>query len=145
MIGRFIKVFWFFTLFGSMASLLYVYAGLSQESQVFISDADKLFSNKETFFYTGLAVLATLNFVFYTLSKNLRYKSEKIQTTLVNWFISFSGILNILYIALVHFVFLINSGENVDFSNFSYLVFTAIGLVLIWILVLPYFIIKAVK
>ena len=145
MIGRFIKVFWFFTLFGGLASLLYVYAGLSREAQIYLSDTNKLFSNKEVFFYVALAILSVQNFVFYALSKNIKYKNEVIQTLLVNWFISFAGTLNLLYIIMVHFIFLTNSGERLAFNNFGLLVFIALAIVIAWLLALPILIVKQVK
>ncbi|MEM9389310.1 MAG: hypothetical protein AAGA02_02480 [Bacteroidota bacterium] len=145
MIGRFIKVFWFFTLFGGLASLLYVYAGLSQEAQIYLSDTNKLFSNKEVFFYVALAILAIQNFGFYALSKNIKYKNDAIQTLLVNWFISFAGTLNILYIVMVHFIYLMNSGERVAFDNFGFLAFVALAIVIAWLLALPILVVKQVK
>lgn len=145
MIGRFIKVFWFFTLLGSLASLLYVYAALSQDSQIYFSEANKLFSDKESFFYTALAVLAIQNFAFYTLSKNLKYKTEKVKTLLVNWFISFAGTLNIFYIVMVHFLYLVNIGENFDFDNFGFLAFVALALVIGWLISLPVLVVRQLK
>lgn len=145
MIGRFIKVFWFFTLLGGLASLLYVYAGLSQDTQIYLSNVNQLFSNKETFFYVALAILAIQNFAFYALSKNLKYNNESLRTLLINWFISFAGILNIFYIVMVHFVYLINSRADFNFDNFGFLAFVALGLVIAWLLALPVLVIREVK
>lgn len=145
MIGRFIKVFWFFTLFGGLASLLYVYAGLSQEAQIYLSETNKLFSDKEAFFYVALTILAVQNFTFYALSKNVKYKNTSVRTLVVNWFISFTGTLNIFYIVMVHFIFLINSGERVDFDNFGFLVLVALAIVIGWLIALPVLVIKQLR
>ncbi|MEM7107080.1 MAG: hypothetical protein AAF519_02555 [Bacteroidota bacterium] len=145
MIGRFIKVFWFFTLLGGLASLLYVYAGLSQEAQIYLSDANQLFSDKESFFYVALAILSVQNFIFYALSKNIKYKNENLLTLVINWFISFAGTLNIFYIVTVHFIFLVNSGEKMEFNNFGFLVIVALALVILWLVGLPILVLRKLK
>ena len=53
--------------------------------------------------------------------------------------------LNLLYIIMVHFIFLTNSGERLAFNNFGLLVFIALAIVIAWLLALPILIVKQVK
>ncbi|MEM9859846.1 MAG: hypothetical protein AAF843_21015 [Bacteroidota bacterium] len=145
MIGRFIKVFWFFTLLGGLLSLLYVYAGLPEGAPVYLSDARELFSDKEIFFYVALAILAIQNFAFYALSKNIRYKREGMRLLVKNWLVSFAGALNIFCTIMLHFLYIMNSGERIEFDNFGFLTFVALGLVIAWLLALPILIFREVK
>ncbi len=130
---------------GGLASLLYVYAGLSQEGEIYVSDTQSLFSDKETFFYIALGVLAIQNFAFYALSKNIKYRNSNLTSLLVNWFLSFAFVLNFFYVVMINFIFLINSDEKFNFDNYGFLTFFSLGLIVVWLLALPVLTIRQIK
>lgn len=144
MVGRFIKAFWFFSLLTSLANLLYVYAGLSQQV-IYGADTESWFTDKETFFYMALAILVVYNFSFYALSKNMKYRNEALNTLLINWQLSFTVVLNGFYIVGLNFVFLLNSGEKFNYDSFGYLIFVALGLIVIWLLALPVLVVRQTR
>ena len=144
MIGRFIKAVWFFSLFASLANLLYVYAGLSQQV-VYGDEIQGWLSDKENFFYIALAILTISNFSFYALSKNMKYKNEVLNSLLINWQLSFAVVLNLFYVVGLNFIFLLNSGEKFNYDSFGYLVFVAFGLILAWLVALPVLVIRTTR
>ena len=130
---RLIKFSWFVTLFAGLGALLYTYAAVGEQ----LSFGSYSFS-REMYFYGALLVLVVFNFTFYALSRNLGYRDEKLRTALVNWQLSFAAVLNLFFISSVFFIMLVNSGEDFNFDNFGYLLYICLGLIGIWILMLPF-------
>ncbi len=141
MIGRFIKALWFFSLLACLANLLYVYAGLSQQV-LYGAETQGWLSDKENFFYVALALLTISNFSLYALSKNMKYKNEVLNSLLINWQLSFAIVLNLFYVVGLNFIFLFNSGEKFNYDSFGYLVFLALGLILVWLVALPILVVR---
>ncbi|MTI22723.1 hypothetical protein E1176_16950 [Fulvivirga sp. RKSG066] len=131
----------------SLATLLYVYAGIPE--QVVYSLSDSVISKgaipRETFFYVSLAFLAGMNFLLYALSRNMRYRNKSINELLRKWQLSLAVVINIFFIVITNFIFLVNSGESFNFNNFGYLIYVALALILIWILALPFLMIRAAR
>ena len=138
---RLVKAFWFVTLLTSLSVMLYVYAALP-EIITFDLFANGSTFDREIYFYVALAILSLSNFSFYALSRHMKYKTESINTIMINWQLSLAGILNFFYIVAMLFLFLINSGEDFNYNNFGYLVFVSLGLVVIWVFVLPVLLIR---
>lgn len=147
MILRFIKFGWAVSLVAGLGALLYVYAAIPE--QVVYSLSDKYFGkgaiSRETFFYSALGFIAFMNFLLYALSKNLKYKDESINETIKKWQLSLAVLINIFAIVVMNFVFLVNSGESFNFSNFGYLIYVSLGFIVIWIITLPILLIRAAK
>ncbi|MEL7001493.1 MAG: hypothetical protein AAFN93_02030 [Bacteroidota bacterium] len=138
---RLVKAFWFLTVLISLAVLLYVYAGLP-EVVAFDLLGNGRSLDRETSFYIALVILSLTNFSLYALSRHMKYRSEAINTIMINWQLSLAGLLNFFYIVSMLFVFLLNSGESFNFNNFGYLIFVSLGFVIIWIFVLPILLIR---
>lgn len=136
--GRVIKFFWFLSLACGLFALLYTYAALGRE--LVFGEYD---FSRESFFYGGLAVLVIFNFTFYAISRNLRYQNKNLQQSIVNWQLSFAGVLNLFFIVSVFFIMLVNGGEQFNFDNFGYLLYVCLGLIAVWVLALPVIIGKA--
>lgn len=134
-------------MFASLATLLWVYASLPE--QVVYSLSDKFISKgaigREGFFYVALFSVAFVNFLLYALSRNLKYKMPAINDLLRNWQLSLAVVLNIFYIIILYFIQIVNSGEKFDFSYFGYLIYICIALLLIWIIALPFLLIRAAR
>jgi hypothetical protein len=130
--GRLIKFIWFLTLMMGLGALLYTYAAAAEQMTF-----GAYGFNREVYFYVALFILIFFNFTFYALSRNLRYKDNSLREALVNWQLSFAAVLNLFFITSVFFIMLVNSGENFDYDNFGYLIYVCLGLIGIWILMLP--------
>ena len=130
--SRLIKFLWFVTLVTALGSLLYTYAAMGEQLEF----GTYRFS-REVYFYGALFVLVIFNFTFYTLSRNLGYSDQKLRQALVNWQLSFAAVLNLFFISSVFFIMLVNGGEDFNYDNFGYLLYVSLGLILLWILMLP--------
>ena len=130
--SRLIKFLWFVTLVTALGSLLYTYAAMGEQLEF----GTYRFS-REVYFYGALFVLVIFNFTFYTLSRNLGYSDQKLRQALVNWQLSFAAVLNLFFISSVFFIMLVHGGEDFNYDNFGYLLYVSLGLILLWILMLP--------
>lgn len=138
---RLVKAFWFVSVLISLAVLLYVYAALPEIVNLNILGGVHKF-DRETSFYTALAVVALSNFALYALSRHMKYRNKAVNTIMINWQLSLAGLLNFFYIVAMLFLFLLNSGETFNFDNFGYLIFVSLGFIIIWIFVLPILLIR---
>jgi len=130
--GRMIKFLWFVTLLAGLGALLYTYAAAAEEMKF----GTYSFS-REFYFYAALFVLVLFNFTFYAITRNLRYQDERLKNALINWQLSFAAVLNLFFISSVFFIMMVNSGENIDYDYFGYLIYICLALIGLWILMLP--------
>ncbi|UII30754.1 hypothetical protein LVD17_20890 [Fulvivirga ulvae] len=141
--ARLIKSFWFLSLIIGLAVLLYIYAGLPEQVAYEIApEGGMSYISRETFFYLSLAALVIANFSLYTVSRSLRYRKESINVLMTNWQLSLAGVLNFFFIVIWNFISLVNSGENFNYDNFGYMIYVALGLIVIWIIALPVLLIR---
>jgi len=147
MILRFIKFGWSISVLAGLGVLLYIYASLPDIVVYSLSDSvfQKAAVSRDTFFYVSLGFLAGINFLFYALSKNMRYKSEAVNNILKQWQLSLALVLNVFFIIVINFIQIVNSGENFDYDYFGYLIYVILAVVLIWILSLPILLIRALR
>jgi len=139
MVLRFIKFGWSISLVAGLATLIYIYAAIPDPVIYSLSDSlsGRGVISREKFFYISLGFLAGMNFLLYALSKNVRYRMQSINSLLRKWQLSLAIVINIFFIVIQNFVFLVNSGEKFNYDNFGYLIYVALGLILIWIIALP--------
>lgn len=140
--ARMIKAFWFISLLIGLAVLLYVYAGLPEQVAYEIEKSGASYIGREAFFYLSLAVLVIANFSLYTVSRSLRYRRASTNNLMTNWQLSLAGVLNFFFIVVWNFISVVNSGENFNYDNFGYMIYVALGLIVIWIIALPVLLIK---
>ena len=137
--ARLIKAFWFLSLLTGLVVLLYVYAGLPEQVTYKLGEGGASISEigKEAFFYISLAALVVANFSLYTVSRSLRYKRASTNHLMTNWQLSLAGLFNFFFIVAWSFISVINSGENFDYDYLGYLIYIALGFIVIWILAFP--------
>lgn len=141
---RLIKAFWFLSLLVGLVVLLYVYAGLPEQvvyrlDQFGMPVAD---IGREAFFYISLGALVVANFSLYTVSRSLRYKRAATNELMTNWQLSLAGVFNFFFIVVWTFISMVNSGESVDYHSFGYLIYVALGFIVVWILAFPILLIR---
>ncbi|GAA0190334.1 hypothetical protein GCM10009122_51800 [Fulvivirga kasyanovii] len=140
---RLIKAFWFLSLIVGLAVLLYIYAGLPEQVAYQIGEAGGMsYMGREAFFYLSLAALVIANFSLYTVSRSLRYRRKSTNTLMTNWQLSLAGVFNFFFIVIWNFISLFNSGENFNYDNFGYMIYVALGLIVIWMIALPVLLIR---
>lgn len=142
--GRIIKFVWIISLLSGLATLMYTYASLGEVVSVHNETLSTQSGSvdREMFFYLALGILVVFNFTFYAISRNMHIADSGMKQVLINWQLSFAAVLNFFYIISMLFIMLINSGERFDYSNFGYLVYIALGLVVLWMILLPVAIVR---
>ncbi len=139
--NRLIKAFWFVTLLATAGLLLFVYAGLYENQQVLLNElAPGL--DREVFFYIGLAVIMLVNFTLYIGQWKIRKQDHTLAEFLKGWYMSLGSALNFFLIVVLFFVQVYNGSEKFDYSNFGYLIFISLGIIILCAISLPIFIIK---
>lgn len=128
---------WIISLFSGLGVLLYTYAALGEE--VVLSNDTSGFRtiSREVYFYAGLGLLVIFNFTFYALSRNMHLSNYALKKALIGWQLGLAALLNFFFMAGALFIMLFNSGEKFNYSNFGYLIYVALGLLLLWVIALP--------
>jgi uncharacterized membrane protein YedE/YeeE len=139
--NKLIKAFWFITLLVTLGVLLYVYASFSDAQ---IINMQNVLSNisRETFFYFTLFIVTLSNFTLYFLARKLKNKENKQAEFVYGWLLSFAVVLNFFFIVAMAFVQVTNTTERFDITYLGYLIFGALGIIGLWVLALPLYLIK---
>ena len=104
------------------------------------------FVTRDTFFYLALGILALTNVLFYGLVYYTNSKaSGGLSKILQGWSYSFSTVLNAFFVVVMLFINTFNSGEQFSYHNLGYLVYITLALVVIWLLSLPFLVIKKLR
>ena len=157
--NKFIKLFWFFSLLGFLATLLFVYAALRPEVDVSLGSGviPAMLISKNAFFYTMIIIIVLTNAVLLALSKFIGmlktdnksnrfiFGDEPFKKNLINWLGSFSVVLNLFYAMGTLFIGLYNNIEYVPTAGYSFLVYASIILIVGWLFWLVYIVLKKVK
>ncbi|HEV8515175.1 MAG TPA: hypothetical protein VGQ59_17960 [Cyclobacteriaceae bacterium] len=124
---KILKVIWVFSLLGTMASFMYVYAGLP-ENVVVNENPQTIALSKETFFYIVLGVIAVANALVFVVT---RIFSEK-ESDFKAWFYGLIACTNLFFVIGLSFISLYNSNEKYDFARLGTIIYGSVGLLLVW-------------
>lgn len=129
------------TLLVTAGLLLFVYASLYENQKVHLAEIVPGL-NREVFFYVGLAIIMLANFTLYIGHWKIRKKDHAIAEFLKGWYMALGSVLNFFLIVVLFFVQVYNGSEKFDYSNFGYLIFISLGIIILCAISLPVFIIK---
>lgn len=133
------------TLLTTSALLLFVYAGFREDQVIYLTN-HLAGVNREVFFFLALGTILWVNFMPYALAWTLRKKDQPFIEFVKGWLMGLAALLNFFLVVVLGFVHVYNGGERFNYANFGFLVFVSLGLVAIWTLILPaYMIRKRVK
>ncbi len=145
-VSRILKMIWLVSFVGATVVLFYVYSSLP-DMVAYSGDEVTSFEyiDRELFFYFFLIVLALLNILLYSISarKWIRSSSTQKINRLTSWKFGLGVVVNIFLVISMVFVSIFNSGEKFDYSNFGYLVYFSLALVILWVISLPFVIYSA--
>ncbi len=142
--NKIIRAFWFFTLLTALGALLYSYASIPDGYDVYLTDSFSAIS-REVLFYIGLAIVTLTNFSIYSIARKYKHAEDDLQQFVFGWLTSFAAVLNFFLIVSFFFIQLINSGEKFDFTNFGLTIYITLGLIALWVLALPVFLLRIKK
>ncbi len=132
MIAKVLRGVWFLSVLISFGALLYAYASMPVELVIGQKGVSLTMVSREIAFYVALALFAIVN-VFVFLVRKFR----KTDHDFMAWFYGLVVTLNIFMVIALSFVTVANIGEKYDFSNVGYLIYGSIGLVMIWLISWP--------
>jgi hypothetical protein len=124
---KILKVIWVFSLLGTMASFMYVYAGLP-ENVVVNENPQTITLSKEAVFYIALAVIAVANALVFAVSRIFSKKEEDFKA----WFHGLIACANLFFVIGLSFISLYNSNEKYDFARLGVIIYGSVGLLLVW-------------
>lgn len=156
--GRFAKALWMLSMVVFLVSLLYIYTKLPPFIALTsdISAFNFLNFPKSDFFYGVLIIFIISNLAWYLIAKRLsgfsNFKSngntfmtnDKIHN-LINWLNSFSFIINCLIIVSIFFIWVSISETKNGINLLSTGIYSFLGLIVFWLLLLGYLIVKKEK
>ena len=135
---RFLKLFWVITCIVFMLVLFYVYAYLTDELTV----ANEMIFERSQFFYIMLGIFGVLSLLLYSIRRffelhpSFENDTTTFQNDIVNWLISFSGVVNVVLILGMIFVAMDNNPDGLRHSIPSFFVYFGPVLVGIWAVLL---------
>jgi|GEM_PF-324662 len=132
MMLKLFKAVWFLSMLAVMVNLLYVYAGLPEQVSLSEKDFEIYSVSKETFFYIAMSFITMGNLLVYLFSKRL-IPNEEFRT----WIHGLVITINIFFIVGMSFISLFNSAERFDFERIRFIIYSSVGLVVLWALSWP--------
>jgi hypothetical protein len=158
MIFRFIKLLQIISVIIFLGVLILVYAYLPQQVGFSIGRSGLLSENisREYFFYGMLAAFVISNILCIGLGKALEqlpartatpgrgavFFNEATKNAVIGWIKSFCFILNAVFIFGLMYVGMLNNAESIKGNNFGLFLFIGPVLVVIWLLLLIFIIIR---
>jgi len=135
MVQRIFKAVWFLSLLATLAVFLYIYASLPPDVMI-SNEGEIIVFSREATFYIVLTVMAFVNAFVFLVSRFY----TKINSAFSAWFYGLIAVVNFFIIASIGYIYVINSGEHYDYSNLGTLLTLSLGLVIIWILSWPVYV-----
>lgn len=132
MILKIFKAVWFLSMLGALANFLYIYAGLPEDVAVYEDQTNLYYVSRESLFYSAMAALALLNLLVYLFSRSVT-PGEDFRTWLHGLVIT----VNLFFIIALSFIGLYNSAEKFEFNRLGIVIYSAIGLVVLWAISWP--------
>ena len=129
---KILKVIWVFSLAATMASFMYVYAGLP-ENIVVNENPQTLILSRETFFYVTLAVIALANALVFAVTRIFSDKENDFKA----WFYGLIACANLFFVIGLSFISLYNSNEKYDFARLGTIIYGSVVLLLLWAISWP--------
>lgn len=124
---KILKVIWVFSLLGTIAAFMYVYAGLP-ENVIVNENPETISLSREIFFYIVLSVMAVANALVFVVTRIFPEKESDFKA----WFYGLIAFANLFFVIGLSFISLYNSNEKYDFGRLGTIIYGSIGLLLVW-------------
>jgi hypothetical protein len=130
------RAMWFLSVMVLFMTLLYGYAGWQETMIIQDNASGQIAINRDVLFYGLVGTLALINVLVYLIAR--LYASEE---DFRAWFHGLIITINIFFIIAMNLVGLYNSSESFDYSRIGFIIYGSIGLVILWALMWPVYII----
>ena len=133
---KLLKGIWFVSMVAALGALLYVYAGLPQVVVVQSEGGVNVSISNEVFFYLVMMFLAISNVMVFITGK-LFQREEDFRT----WFYGLITTLNIFFFIALVYIMQYNSNERFDYGRVAFLIYGSVGLIVLWAVSWPTYLI----
>jgi hypothetical protein len=123
---------WFLSVMVLFAVLLYGYAGWQEQMIIQEQAGGQIVIHRDVLFYILVGAFAIINVLVYLMAKV--YKDDE---DFRAWFHGLLITINIFFIIAMSLIGLYNSMEKYDYSRLESIIYSSIGLVIIWALAWP--------
>lgn len=118
---------WFLSMLAVLGNMLYVYASLPEQVSLAEQGSESYYVSREAFFYAAMTFVTLGNLMVYLFSRKL-IPNEEFRT----WVHGLVITINIFFIVGMSFISLYNSAEKYDFDRISFIIYSSVGLVVLW-------------
>lgn len=126
------KAVWFLSLLAVLGNMLYVYASLPELVSLAEEEIEIYSVSRESFFYIAMVSIAIANLTVYLFSKKI-VPSEEFRI----WIHGLVITINLFFIVGMSFISLFNSAERFDFERIRFIIYSSVGLVVLWAVIWP--------
>jgi hypothetical protein len=137
MIVKIFSAIRFLSMLAVLGNLLYVYASLPEQVVVMEEGIESVSVGREILFYAAMITIALVNVISYQFSKKIS-PAEDFRT----WINGLIITLNIFFIIAMSFIAVYNSSEKYDFSSIGFIIYSSVGLVVLWVVGWPIYLIN---
>lgn len=135
MLLKIFRVVWFLSVVALLAFLLIGYANWHEQVIVREEPTGQTLVARDTLFYILMSIFLIVNLLVY-LMKSLFPREESMRT----WFHGLVITINIFFIIALNLVGLYNSYEKFDYSRVGFMIYGSIGLIVVWSLAWPIYV-----
>jgi hypothetical protein len=136
MVLKIFKALWFLSVLVVLANLLYVYASLPESVVIQEESTGAIIANREFLFYVLTALLLVVNVMVYIIGKMFESNED-----FRSWFYGLIITMNIFFVFAMNLIQVYNSSENFDYSRIGFIIYGSVGLVVLWAVSWPVYVI----
>jgi uncharacterized membrane protein len=126
------RAMWFLSVLTLFAALLYGYAGWQEQMIIQEQASGQVAIHRDVLFYILVGAFTIINVLVYLMAKV--YKNDE---DFRAWFHGLLITINIFFIIAMSLIGLYNSMEKYDYSRLESIIYGSIGLVIVWALTWP--------
>lgn len=130
------RAMWFLSVLALFASLLLGYASWQENMIIQDQASGQVSMNRDMLFYALVAVFLLVNVMVYVIAKAF-VREENFRA----WFHGLVIAINIFFIVAINLIGLYNSFESYDYSRLGIIVYGCIGLIVLWAMTWPLYLI----
>lgn len=140
---KFLKFFTNVSIVFFLVALLFVYAFLPDPLGILFDKNGSTVKeiSKETFFYSTLFMFVIIQIILILFKKGSGMKLKMQRAYLITWFQGFHLSINLFILLILIFIGFANNAVDYSYGSIQFLVYLAPLVVILWLLMLPVFMI----
>jgi len=139
--NKFLKFFITVSIIVFLVALLIVYAFLPDPIGILFNENGLAIyeMSKDTFFYSVLFLFVISQIILILFKRGVMFKTKLKFSNIITWFQGFHLSINLFIILMLAFIGLANNAVDYTFSSIQFISYLAPLLVIVWLVMLPVF------